>query len=193
MPPRWQFSRPSHSVLADLREELVHAPLSYTEAELSILAAVRDEESIGPAAALARAAERLLNFEHLSVPSMEVCPTTAQAGAVVTFGVASGPMWGLCACRVVDIVHQPDRVALTYGTLPVHAIVGQETFELRVQTANVTSWYTGGKSWLQRTDAHVVCIQEHHLVTDEEILNFNLIFIPLNALFPRLAVKGASL
>lgn len=133
MPPRWQLSRPSAAVLASLREELVEAPFSYTKAELATWPTVRDEEAIGPAAALPVAAKRLLSFEHLCVPSMEVSATTAQPGGVVAFGVASGPLWGLCACRVIDIASEPDRLALTYGTLPVHAVVGQETFELRVE------------------------------------------------------------
>lgn len=49
-------------------------------------------------------------------------------GTVVALAAPLGPAYALAACRVVYVEDETDRFAFGYGTLPLHAVQGEERF-----------------------------------------------------------------
>ena len=79
----------------------------------------------------------------------------AEAGATVLMTRGLGPMRFIAATRVISTVETSDRFGFTYGTLPSHPEVGEESFHLHLQDDG-TVWFevrafsrpSGGLSWI---------------------------------------------
>jgi uncharacterized protein (UPF0548 family) len=49
-------------------------------------------------------------------------------GATALFALAIGPAEVSIACRIIDVIDEPDRYGFIYGTLPLHPESGEERF-----------------------------------------------------------------
>lgn len=49
-------------------------------------------------------------------------------GADVAVAVPVWPLWVVAACRIVEVLDEPDRFGFAYGTLPQHPESGEESF-----------------------------------------------------------------
>lgn len=54
-------------------------------------------------------------------PSLEV-------GSEVSLALRVWPLWVTAACRIVEVIDEPDRFGFAYGTLPHHPARGEEVF-----------------------------------------------------------------
>jgi uncharacterized protein (UPF0548 family) len=53
-----------------------------------------------------------------------------EVGREVAVALRVVPLWITAACRIVDVVDEGDRFGFTYGTLPHHPAVGEESFSV---------------------------------------------------------------
>ncbi|MFI8973254.1 DUF1990 family protein [Nocardia asteroides] len=53
---------------------------------------------------------------------------TAEAGTELTIRLGVGPLGIVAPCRVVYVLHEPNRRGFAYGTLPGHPAIGEELF-----------------------------------------------------------------
>lgn len=116
--------------------DLACRPLTYTEvgATADRLPAgyrhVRMEELIGSGRArFERAAEAVMRYGMLRGAGLRVTATAepAEPGADVLGRL--GPF--VAPCRVVYVIDEPDRRGFAYGSLPGHAVLGEELFAVR--------------------------------------------------------------
>lgn len=73
---------------------------------------------------------------------VRIDPTDApvRVGTVVTISARVCGVWWVNACRVSEVVDEPARFGLAYGTLPGHAELGEERF-LVERDADGGVWY----------------------------------------------------
>ena len=81
---------------------------------------------------LPEAAEQLLAWRAHERAGLRVAASSpvATPGAVVLMRLGIGPAALRIPCRVVYVVHEPDRAGFAYGTLPGHPERGEELFLL---------------------------------------------------------------
>ncbi|GEM33493.1 hypothetical protein NN3_45000 [Nocardia neocaledoniensis NBRC 108232] len=53
---------------------------------------------------------------------------TAEAGTALTVRLGIGPIGITAPCRIVYVLHEPNRRGFAYGTLPGHPEIGEELF-----------------------------------------------------------------
>jgi len=68
-----------------------------------------------------------------AIEGVELCwpDTPQQPGSTVAILAGGGPLWSLNACRIVYAIDEagpPVRRGFAYGTLPAHAVRGEERF-----------------------------------------------------------------
>jgi uncharacterized protein (UPF0548 family) len=85
------------------------------------------------AATFARAVDALRGWRMFSIDGIELCWPTAPiaVGTTVAILAGDGGLWALNACRIVYVVDDADqsgRFGFAYGTLPEHAVCGEERF-----------------------------------------------------------------
>jgi uncharacterized protein (UPF0548 family) len=144
----WQGGRvfvtlgpPTDERLARLLDRLRATPLTYAEHGRTLarsgelppgyhhVRATRDLGRGDAAWAAARAGIRgwqLHRGSGLRVAPAE--PPIAVGTEVVTDVPLAGPVHVLAACRIVEVVDEPDRYGFAYGTLAVHPAQGEEAF-----------------------------------------------------------------
>lgn len=99
---------------------------------------------------------------------LRVEATTAVAAVGTEVLVHLGPV--VAPCRVVYVVDEPDRRGFAYGTLPGHAVSGEELFLVRYApdtgqvSAEVTAFSRHG-TWWSRLGAPVTSLVQQ-VVTD---------------------------
>lgn len=59
----------------------------------------------------------------------------AEPGTAVTVRLGIGRFGLRAPCRVVYVVHEPDRIGFAYGTLPGHPVSGEELFSVEYDRA----------------------------------------------------------
>jgi uncharacterized protein (UPF0548 family) len=77
------------------------------------------------------AAEGLRKWEAHRISGVE--PIVASAlvvGETALFAYPAGPFEVSIACRIIDVVEEPNRFGFIYGTLPLHPECGEERFML---------------------------------------------------------------
>ncbi|MEV0333617.1 DUF1990 domain-containing protein [Nocardia sp. NPDC050717] len=60
---------------------------------------------------------------------------TAEAGTALTVRLGIGPIGITAPCRVVYVLHEPNRRGFAYGTLPGHPEIGEELFAVEYDPA----------------------------------------------------------
>ena len=135
------LGRPSDEKLARLLDEVRATPLTYAEHGRTLARSgqlpfgyhhVRAARDIGTGDAAWRAAcdgirsWRLHRGSGLRVAPAD--PPLAVGTEVVTDVALAGPLHVLAACRIVEVVDEPDRFGFAYGTLAVHPAQGEEAF-----------------------------------------------------------------
>jgi uncharacterized protein (UPF0548 family) len=80
-----------------------------------------------------RAAAALRDWRMFSLPGVELCWPDAPitVGTTVAILAGGGRLWSLNACRIVYVVDEDaavSRMGFAYGTLPAHAVRGEERF-----------------------------------------------------------------
>jgi uncharacterized protein (UPF0548 family) len=91
--------------------------------------------------AFERAVEALRGWRMFAIEGVELCwpNTPQQPGATVAILAGGGPIWFLNACRIVyaiDDAGPPVRRGFAYGTLPAHAVRGEERFTVEWSPAS---------------------------------------------------------
>ena len=121
--------------------DLAGRPLTYSEqgataAEMPAgYRQVRAEKRIGTGRArFAQAGEAVMRYGMLRGAGLRVDATAevAQTGADVLGRL--GPF--IAPCRVVYVIDEPDRRGFAYGSLPGHAVRGEEMFAVRFDPAD---------------------------------------------------------
>jgi uncharacterized protein (UPF0548 family) len=109
----------------------------------------------------AAARQALERWQHFRLGWVEVCPadTPIREGQVVAILARAGGLWWLSACRIVAVVDEDGpvkRFGFAYGTLPDHAVSGEERFVVEWDRKDDAVWYDilafsrpwHGLSWL---------------------------------------------
>jgi uncharacterized protein (UPF0548 family) len=106
---------------------------------------------IGKGAAVqARAANALLSWQLLGVAGLEVFPENPAMQPQTNVALLSQHLgiWSLDFCRVIYVVEEQSenggaiqRTGFGYGTLPGHAVCGEEIFSVEWHTATKEVWY----------------------------------------------------
>ena len=135
------LGRPTDDKLARLLDEVRATPLTYPEHGRTLARSadlppgyhhVRAARDIGTGDAAWRAAcegvraWRLHRGSGLRVAP--VAPPIAVGTEVITDVALVGPVHVLAACRIVEVVDEPDRFGFAYGTLALHPEQGEEAF-----------------------------------------------------------------
>ena len=135
------LGRPSDERLGRLLHELRATPLTYPEHGRTLARTVglppgyhhvRMTRELGTGPAAWEAARdgirtwRLHRGSGLRVAPAD--PPIAVGTEVVTDIALAGPVHALAACRIVEVVDEPDRFGFAYGTLAVHPAQGEEAF-----------------------------------------------------------------
>lgn len=83
-----------------------------------------------PGAEFERARETLLTWELHRRAGLTVtaADTPLREGTEVHLGIGVGPLQVTAPCRVLRVIHEPDRAGFAYGTLPGHPEIGEESF-----------------------------------------------------------------
>jgi uncharacterized protein (UPF0548 family) len=102
----------------------------------------------------ARAVNALLSWRLLTVAGLEIFPSQPPMQVQTNVALLSrhfgrlGGIWSLDFCRVIYILEaQPEnggairRTGFAYGTLPGHAVRGEEIFSVEWHTATGEVWY----------------------------------------------------
>jgi uncharacterized protein (UPF0548 family) len=116
------------------------SPLTYTEIGASLCANlpagyhhVRTATPLPSGAAeWAHACDGIRAWAAHAGAGMRVTPAHApiEVGTVVAVIVRLGLAHAVGACRIVQVVYEPDRYGFAYGTLPSHPEEGEESFVL---------------------------------------------------------------
>jgi uncharacterized protein (UPF0548 family) len=129
--------RPSAEALDDLLEAASTAELTYDAVGASLdpdrpspgLTRRRWSEVVGPATRFEAAAEVLRHWGvHRGAGLVVQTDSDLEVGTNVAMAARLPLGWIDLSCRVVAVVRQPDRAGFAYGTLPVHAEAGEESF-----------------------------------------------------------------
>jgi uncharacterized protein (UPF0548 family) len=83
--------------------------------------------------AFERAVAALRGWRMFGIDGVELCWPEAPiaVGSTVAVLAGAGPLWSLNACRIVYVIDEagpPARCGFAYGTLPDHAVRGEERF-----------------------------------------------------------------
>lgn len=89
-----------------------------------------------------RAKAALARWQQFELGWVRLAPhgTPVAVGEIVAVVAYSLGFWSVSPCRVLDVLDEPDRFAMTYGTLPGHLASGEERF-LVERLADGTVWY----------------------------------------------------
>ena len=134
------LGRPTDRKLAAILDEVRDTPLTYEEHGRTLSRAglpaayhhVREQRVVGRGDAAWDAARdgirtwRLHRGSGLRVAPAD--PPIAVGTEVVTDVGILGPVHVVAACRIVEVVDEPDRFGFAYGTLRVHPEQGEEAF-----------------------------------------------------------------
>jgi uncharacterized protein (UPF0548 family) len=143
--------RPSEREIADALRA-ADAPFSYPEVGATAPAAPPLREALGRGydvdryaavvgngrAAFDRARDALAEWRHFDIPWLELHGSRrVETGAVVATVVRVAGVWLLSPCRVVYAELAPDAesACFAYGTLPGHALRGEERFRVFLDSA----------------------------------------------------------
>ncbi len=82
-----------------------------------------------------RASAALRRWQMFAVDGVELCWPSApiEVGTAVAVLARAGGLWSLNACRIVYVIDAPGPIArcgFAYGTLPEHAVRGEERFSI---------------------------------------------------------------
>ena len=93
-----------------------------------------------------RARAALRDWAMFRVGWVEVCPpgSPIEEGTTVALLARGLGLWALFACRIVGVIeeHGPvESYGFAYGTLPGHALSGEERFTVRWDRAEGSVWY----------------------------------------------------
>lgn len=171
------LGRPSDARLASLLDELRGTPLSYPEhgrtlARPGELPAgyhhvratrpVGDGDEAWAAACAGVRGWRLHRGSGLRLAPAD--PPIAVGTEVVTVIALVGPVHVLAACRIVEVVDEPDRFGFAYGTLAVHPAQGEEAFVVDRDAGGAVrltvTAFSRGNGLLMRLGAPVVQRQQ---------------------------------
>lgn len=121
--------------------ELAGLPLTYPEigATASAMPAgynhVRMSQRIGSGRPrFEEAAEKVMRYGMLRGAGLRVSASTEVAGVGSDVLGRLGPF--VAPCRVVYVIDEPDRRGFAYGSLPGHAVTGEEMFGVRYDPAD---------------------------------------------------------
>ena len=80
--------------------------------------------------AFSRAVAAVRAWRMFAIGGVQLCWPDAPIAAGTTVAILArlGFVWSLNACRIVYVVDQPERFGFAYGTLPEHAVRGEERF-----------------------------------------------------------------
>ena len=134
------LGRPSDRRLADILAAVRDTPLTYAEHGRTLSRAglppgyhhLRQQRVLGRGDEVWRAAcgglrtWRLHRGSGLRVAPAD--PPIAVGTEMVTDIGLAGPVHVVAACRIVEVVDEPDRFGFAYGTLRVHPARGEEAF-----------------------------------------------------------------
>jgi len=83
-----------------------------------------------------RARDRLANWEMHRDAGLRVTATSPHQviGSDVQLTMSLGPFRIGAACRVIDVLDEPDHYSFAYGTLERHPEQGEERFSVRMET-----------------------------------------------------------
>jgi uncharacterized protein (UPF0548 family) len=140
MGPMFRVGRPSDDEVRRLIAEQASRPFSYPD-----VGATRGEPPAGYTVdhnrvrlgagrvVFERAVAALRGWRMFAVDGVELCWPTAPiaVGTTVAVLAAVGAVWSLNACRVVYVIDETEpivRRGFAYGTLPAHAVRGEERF-----------------------------------------------------------------
>jgi uncharacterized protein (UPF0548 family) len=93
------------------------------------------------------AREQLRRWRHFGLSWIEVYPddTPIDPGRVVSVTGHALGLWVVNACRVIEVIDEPDRsparYGFSYGTLPEHVESGEERFLIEWDRADDSVWY----------------------------------------------------
>lgn len=76
-----------------------------------------------------QAADSVMRYGMLRGAGLRVAATTDEAQVGTDVLGRLGPFWA--PCRVVYVIDEPDRRGFAYGSLPGHAVRGEELFAVR--------------------------------------------------------------
>jgi uncharacterized protein (UPF0548 family) len=78
----------------------------------------------------ARAVAALRRWQMFAMPGVQLCWPSApiRVGTTVAILAGAAGLWSLNACRIVYVIDEADRFGFAYGTLPEHAVCGEERF-----------------------------------------------------------------
>jgi uncharacterized protein (UPF0548 family) len=135
------LGRPSDEKLARLLDRLRATPLTYPEHGRTLARRgelppgyhhVRAARDLGTGdAAWQAACDGIRGWRLHRGSGLRVAPTEppiAVGTEVVTDVALAGPVHVLAACRVVEVVDEPERFGFAYGTLAIHPEQGEEAF-----------------------------------------------------------------
>jgi uncharacterized protein (UPF0548 family) len=132
--------RPRDDVIRAFIAEQARLPFSYAEVGATAseppAGYVVDHNRVGVGvgeAAFARAGAAVRAWRMFAVEGVELCWPTAPIAVGTTVAILAGDigLWSLNACRIVYVVDEPGplaRFGFAYGTLPEHAVCGEERF-----------------------------------------------------------------
>jgi uncharacterized protein (UPF0548 family) len=117
-----------------------------------------------------RAVKALLSWQLLAVAGLELFPNNPAMRPRTNVALLSRHfgLWSLDFCRVINVLERPNengsaiqRTGFAYGTLPGHALCGEEIFSVAWHTATEEVWYdifsfSRPANWLVQLAAPIV-------------------------------------
>lgn len=150
--------------------DLADAPLTYPDVGATAATMppgyrqLRASRHIGTGRArFEQAAEAVMRYGMLRGAGLTVSATTevAEPGAEVLgrLGPFSAP------CRVIYVIDEPDRRGFAYGSLPGHAVQGEEMFSVRYDPADGAVYaevaaFSRPATWWSRLGAPVLALSQ---------------------------------
>ncbi len=92
----------------------------------------------------AAAKKSLAAWRHYKLGWLEICPEcpAPERGRTVASRIRYGGLWWLNACRIIDVIDEPERrFGFAFGTLPSHAECGEERFLVEWDRTDESVWY----------------------------------------------------
>ena len=83
-----------------------------------------------PSGSFDQAADAIRTWTGHKAAQIAVAPANAPitVGQDVAVAIPIGPLVATAACRIIEVIDEPDRFGFTYASLPHHPIEGTETF-----------------------------------------------------------------
>ena len=151
--------------------DLSGLPLSYPDVGATATVAprgyaeVRMSRRIGHGRVrFAQAAEAVMRYGMLRGAGLRVDATTGVAAVGTDVLGRLGPF--LAPCRVVYVIDEPDRRGFAYGSLPGHAVSGEEMFGVRYDSADGAVYsevvaFSRPATWWSRLGIPVLRVAQH--------------------------------